>query len=99
MFVKRARLADFEIVRLVRLKNRAAAEALYDGYARALFLAIYRIVPQKQVAEDIVEQTFVEIWNSFDLYLVQEEKLITWTMKIARRSARITLRLKRFHQI
>jgi hypothetical protein len=41
MFVIRARLADFEIVILVRLKNRAAAEALYDGYARALFLAIY----------------------------------------------------------
>jgi hypothetical protein len=61
MFVKSPRLADIEIARLVHLKNRAAAEALYDGYASALFLAIYRIVPQKQVAENILEQTFVEI--------------------------------------
>jgi RNA polymerase sigma-70 factor (ECF subfamily) len=82
-FVKSV-LTDADIVRLVRLKCRAGVEALYDRYAVALLIAIIRIVPQKDIAEDILEQAFIKIWNSFDLYSPQKKKLFTWMIAIAR---------------
>lgn len=89
-FVKSA-LTDTDIVRLVRSKNRAGAEALYDRYAIALLIAIIRIVPQKDTAEDILEQTFIKIWNSFDLYSPKKEKLFTWMVMIARSQAKMPI--------
>jgi hypothetical protein len=42
------KLSSNELVRPIGLKSRKGAEALYDQYAAALLLAIFRIVPQKE---------------------------------------------------
>lgn len=84
-------LTDAEVVRLVRLKGRAGAEALYDRYAIALLVAIIRIVPQKEMAEDTLEKTFIKIWNTFDLYSPKNQKLFTWMIRIARDKAKEVL--------
>lgn len=60
------------------------AEALYDQYSQVLLLAIIRIVPQKKIAEDLLEQTFIKAWHSFDLYSTQQGTVLTWMMAIAR---------------
>ncbi|QEM03061.1 hypothetical protein DIU31_005825 [Mucilaginibacter rubeus] len=86
-FVKSV-LTDADIIRLVRLNSRAGAEALYDRYAIALLIAIIRIVPQKSMAEHTLEQTFIKIWHSFDLYSPKKGKLFTWMVMIARSQAK-----------
>jgi len=76
-------MTDEEIVKLVILKNRAGAEALYDRYATAIFLAIIRIIPQKDKAEDILKQTYIKVWNSFDNFESKNGKLLAWMRSIA----------------
>ncbi|MCO5951137.1 hypothetical protein [Mucilaginibacter flavidus] len=79
---------DAELIRLISLKSRTGAEFLYDRYAMVLLLVIIRIVPEKKEAVAVLEQTFIKIWNSFDLYIQQNGKLLPWMIVIARNLAK-----------
>jgi DNA-directed RNA polymerase specialized sigma24 family protein len=85
--ISKPRLAEAELVKLFVTKSILAAETLYDRYAEVLRLTIFRIVPVRNAAEEILQQTFLEIWNISDLFLQQKEKLITWMLQIARKLA------------
>jgi DNA-directed RNA polymerase specialized sigma24 family protein len=81
-------IEDTELIEMVRSKQRAGAEALYDLYSQALFLAIIRIIPKREIAEDILEQTYLEAWHSIGFYNIRNGRLLTWMMSIARSLAR-----------
>lgn len=81
------KLTETEIYALVHSKNALSAELLYDLYAKALFLVIIRIVPKREVAEEILQQTFLEAWNTFHFFMPGEEKLLSWMIRIARNLA------------
>jgi DNA-directed RNA polymerase specialized sigma24 family protein len=82
------KIADTELIQLVRSKKRAGAEALYDLYCRALFLAIIRIIPEKQAAEDVLVQTYLKAWNSIVRYDSRKGSVLSWMLVIARDLAR-----------
>lgn len=70
--------------------------ALYDMYSGALLGVIARIIPQIEVAEDILQETFIKIWNSADSYDNTKGRLFTWMMNIARNMSIDKLRSKDF---
>jgi DNA-directed RNA polymerase specialized sigma24 family protein len=88
MDVKQARLPDAELVQMIRSRSRKGAEALYDGYANVLLLVIIRVYPQKEIAENVLEDTFVKIWNSVDLYSMQDGSFLSWMIAIAKKTAK-----------
>lgn len=88
MILKNAGLDDAELFRMICTKSRAGAEALYDRYAVALLLCIIRIVPENEIAEDILQDTFLKIWSTIDCYSIKKEKLFTWMIAIARNLAK-----------
>ncbi len=59
-------------------------EALYDMYSASLHGIIIRIVPQDEIAEDLLQETFVKIWNSFPSFDSSKGRLFTWMVNIAR---------------
>lgn len=79
----------FEHKLLCSLKTRSATSfrKLYKLYATTLFGIIHRIVPNQEIAEDILQETFVKIWRSLDTYDVDKGKLFTWMASLARNSA------------
>lgn len=87
------KLNEAELIELIRSKSRFGAELLYDLYANVLLLAIYRLIPEKEAAETILQQTFMEVWNSLEQYLQQKEQLLAWLLRIARRKAQDALNL------
>jgi DNA-directed RNA polymerase specialized sigma24 family protein len=88
MIIKKPGLDDAELIRLITIKSKVGAEAVYDKYAMVLLLVIIRIVPEKKEAEDILKQTYIKVWNSFDLYIEQKGKLLPWMIAIARNLAK-----------
>ena len=52
----------------LKAKNTAAIEQLYQMYAAALFGIITRIVKHDEVAEDVLQDTFLKIWKYIDQY-------------------------------
>ncbi|SHF71521.1 RNA polymerase sigma-70 factor, ECF subfamily [Pedobacter caeni] len=65
-------------------------------YSGALFGVISRIIPQTEVAEDILQETFLKIWNSAETYDSSKGRLFTWMMNIARNLSIDKLRSKDF---
>ena len=77
-------------------QENIAAEALYDMYSASLFGVIIRIVNDEALAEDILQDTFVKIWNSFSGYNTEKGRLFTWMVNIARNLAIDKIRSKDF---
>jgi len=89
-------LTEEELVRSLRNRERIAVEALYDMYSSSLFGVITRIVNETTTAEDVLQETFVRIWNSFSSYSADKGRLFTWMVNIARNLAIDKVRSKDF---
>ena len=78
---------DPELAR--RLKNRdpnAMAE-LYDRYGRITFALIFRVVRNEAVAEDLVQETFLRVWNRVHGFDHEKGALGPWVLAVARNRA------------
>ena len=95
---KRAKitLQESELIEAIRLKQKIGAEALYDMYSGSLFGVITRIVQDNELAEDLLQEAFVKIWNSIDSYDEKKGRLFTWMANLTRNLAIDKLRSKDF---
>ncbi len=55
-----------ELAVLLKARDKQAFSYLYDNYHKALFLIIYRIVKQQELAEDVLQNVFLKIWNGIE---------------------------------
>ena len=69
-----------------------AFNTLYDRYASALFGVIIRITEEQTVAEKVLQQTFIELWNNKQAYTPLKERIFTWMFRTARKLAVENLR-------
>jgi RNA polymerase sigma-70 factor (ECF subfamily) len=81
---KKISLSEEELVRRLKAQDTIAVQALYDMYSGALLGVISRIIPQTEIAEDLLQETFIKIWNSAITYDSNKGRLFTWMMNIAR---------------
>lgn len=89
-------LSEEELVQALRNREKVAAEALYDMYSASLYGVIFRIVNEETLAEDILQETFVKIWQSFSSYSSDKGRLFTWMVNIARNLSIDKVRSKDF---
>lgn len=83
-----------ELARLLKARDKQAFSYLYDNYHKALFLIIYRIVKQQELAEDVLQNVFLKIWNGIGSYDAEKSQLYTWMLNVARNAAIDSLREK-----
>ena len=77
---------------MLQQRDQQAFSYLYDNYAGALNGIIGRMVDQPQLAEDILQDVFVKIWNNFSQYDSTKGRLFTWMINLARNLTIDTLR-------
>src|ERR1700733_1994107 len=63
-------------------------------YSASLFGVISRVITDTAIAEDVLQDTFVKIWNSFSSYNSEKGRLFTWMVNIARNLAIDKIRSK-----
>ena len=85
-----------EIIDLLKRRDESGLSKLYDRYAPVLFGVIIRIVQDKGLGEEILQQTFLKIWNNIESFNPEKGSLYSWMAVIARRSALDEVRLKGF---
>lgn len=88
--------SEAELVQALRARQRIGSEAMYDMYSASLFGVIVRIVQEQELAEDLLQETFIKIWNSFDSYDEKKGRLFTWMVNLARNLSLDKLRSKDF---
>lgn len=98
MKVSKIILPEDKLIAAIRVKSRDGSVALYDMYSKTLYTIIFRVVNDKEMAEDIFQEAFMKIWNSFDKYDASKGRLFTWMSCVARNMARDALRTKQHHQ-
>src|SRR5689334_15285108 len=60
---------------------------LYDRYGRLTYSLIYRVVRNAAVAEDLVQETFLRIWNRIQAFDQEKGALGPWVLTVARNRA------------
>lgn len=60
---------------------------MYDAYSGALFGVVLRIVQQRELAEQVLQDTFVKAWRYGASYDASKGRLFTWLLNIARNTA------------
>lgn len=83
-----------QLIVLIKQRNQKAFAFLYDNYSQSLFGVINRIVNDQEESEDVLQNTFLKIWNNFDSYDVNKGRLYTWMLNIARNLAIDSVRSK-----
>ena len=83
----RQHIEESELVSRLRERDRLALEYLYDHYSGALYGAILRIVRKQDIADEVLQDVFLKIWDKFDSYDSTKGKLFTWILNVARNQA------------
>ncbi len=83
-----------ELVALLRNRDQQAFGYLYDNYSAALNGVIFKMVEDKELAEDILQEAFLKIWNNFSSYDNSKGRLFTWMLNITRNLTIDTIRSK-----
>ena len=85
-----------ELVQLLKSGDKSSFSYLYDNYSGALYSIIFKMVSNQELAEDILQETFVKIWNNFSAYDSSRGRLFTWMLNIARNLTIDTIRSKSY---
>lgn len=75
---------DEDLIRLIRIKDRSACNALYDEYAPALYGEISRSVNDQFLAAEILEEIFVKIYTDNQAYNPKNGRFFTWMIVLTR---------------
>ncbi len=75
-------LSDHEIVARARKGSEAAYRELLGRYQRPVFSLVYRMVRDREQAEDLAQETFVKVFNNIERY-DPKYKFSSWIFKIA----------------
>ncbi len=86
--------SEEELIHLLKNRDKTAFSYLYDNYSGALFGVIFKIVEDRELSEDILQEAFVKIWKNFSNYDSVKGRLFTWMINITRNLTIDTVRSK-----
>jgi len=78
---------DGDLARRLRARDAGAMRELYDRYGRLVYSLILRMVRNSAAAEDLVQETFLRIWNRMQAFDQERGALGPWVLTVARNRA------------
>ena len=68
-------------------RNEKAVSYLYDNYSGALYGIVNSIVTDREIANDVLQNVFINVWRKIESYDATKGRLFTWMLNIARNAA------------
>lgn len=87
---------ETELVSLLKSRDNRSFAYLYDHYSGALLNIISQIVNDAELANDVLQEVFINIWKRIESYDPEKGRLFTWMLNIARNASIDTLRSKTY---
>lgn len=78
---------EADLVRRLQARDPNAMADLYDRYGRLTYALIFRIVRNGAAAEDLVQETFLRVWNRVQGFDQEKGALGPWILAVARNRA------------
>lgn len=82
-----SQIADDDLLEAVSQGDESALAALYDRYRLILFGLILRILHDRQESEDVLQETFLQVWRRAEDFDPSRGRAFTWLVTIARSRA------------
>ncbi len=86
------KLSDEALIARVARSDRTALETLYDRYAPMVLGISLKIIGDRAVAEEVLQETFWQVWQGAATYQPQRGPFTGWLFRIARELAINTYR-------
>ncbi len=78
---------DADLIRRLQARDPNAMADLYDRFGRMIYALIFRIVRNSAAAEDLVQETFLRVWNRVQAFDREKGALGPWVLAVARNRA------------
>lgn len=72
---------------LLQQREEQAFSYLYDNYSGALLGVICGIISDRELAHDVLQNVFINIWRKIESYDPAKGRLFTWMLNIARNAS------------
>src|SRR6266498_5266285 len=86
---------DETLVRLLVQQDVRALEALYQRYSRPVFSLALKILGDREIVEEVVQEVFLRLWTRAASFDPQRGKLLSWLLTITHHRAVDELRRRR----
>jgi RNA polymerase sigma-70 factor (ECF subfamily) len=80
-------IPDQDLLSAVARHDEAALAAIYDRYKLILFSLIFRILHDRQEAEDVLQEVFIQVWRRAGDFNEARGRAFTWLVTLARSRA------------
>jgi RNA polymerase sigma-70 factor (ECF subfamily) len=77
-------ITDVEMISRISNRDGSAFDLFYDRYAQIIFSLCVRILNDKQEAEDVMQEIFVQVWKQAGKFDSSRASVKTWLFTIAR---------------
>jgi RNA polymerase sigma-70 factor (ECF subfamily) len=79
--------ADADLVARLQRRDPQALAELYDRYGRIAYSLILRVVRDAGIAEDLLQETFLRVWNRAHAFVAEKGAIGPWLLAVARNRA------------
>ena len=80
----------------LKAKDQQSFSYLYDNYSGALYSIVLQVVADRELASDVLQEVFVNIWRKIESYDPTKGRLFTWMLNVARNLAIDMVRSKAY---
>lgn len=89
-----ANTEDIQNIKLLKEGDKSALYRLYEKYSGALYGVILRMCKEQDLAQEILQDTFIKVWQQIASYDPEKGRFYTWAYRIARNTTLNALRKK-----
>ena len=75
-------LADEDLISLVEANDAEAFAVLYDRHNQAAYSLAYRMMGERQSADDLMQDAFLKVWRGAGSYRSERGSVRTWILSI-----------------
>ena len=75
---------DVKLLKAIAARDEAALAQLYDRYRVILFGLLMRILNNREEAEDVLQEVFLQVWRKADDFDENRGRPFTWLVTLAR---------------
>ena len=75
-------MLETELIKRLKQKDEEAFRIIFNDNQKKVINACYRLVNDKDVAQDLTQEVFIKVWSSIDKFR-SDSKLSTWIYRIA----------------
>ncbi len=83
---------DNALIQQLKNKDERALSVLYDKYSGAIYGVIIKMIRDEGKAQNILQDTFMTVWDKAESYDVDKGRFYTWVYRIAKNKTLNVLR-------